>query len=453
MSSLVTPITFTGQSKYASDFQNIIDRAVQLQSLQLNQLQTQQLEDENQSAAVQSLAQSFTNLQSAITGLTTAIGSGSYSGSVADPSIASINVSSNATSGVYSLEVDSLGSTTQTISPSGLDTVTDPTSQNISSASSFQLTVGSTTTTITPSGNTLQDLVNAINQNSSLGVGASIVNVGSSSSPDYRLAVQSTTLGNVAIQLTDGSNSLLNTISTGSPATYKVDGLPDTISSSSPTVTLAPGVTVNLLGTSTPGVPTTVTVQQTTTAAQSALQQFASAYNAVVSQLNAEHGANAGPLAGSSILETARSILEDINSYSVSSGGVQTLSDIGLDLDTSGNLTFNASEFAAGGGANVGALSQFLGNATSGFLGNISSAVSGLADPTTGILKSQESTLSTDVTKLGSQMNDQINSINLYQQNLANQLSQSDATIATLSTQVTYFQDLFFPNANGSSNS
>ncbi len=41
--------------------------------------------------------------------------------------------------------------------------------------------------------------------------------------------------------------------------------------------------------------------------------------------------------------------------------------------------------------------------------------------------------------------------VNLYQQNLATQLSQSDATIATLSNQVTYFQDLFFPIANGTS--
>jgi flagellar hook-associated protein 2 len=447
MSSLVTPVTFNGQSKFSSDFQNIINRAVQLQSLQLNQLQTQQTNDQSQLTAVQSLDQTFTNLQSAISGLTAAIGSGSYSGSVADAGIASVAVGSNAMSGVYSLEVDSLGSTTQTVSAGGLQTVTDPTEQNISPASSFQLTVGATSTTITPSGSTLQDLANSINQNSSLGVSASIVNVGSPASPDHRLAVQSTSLGSVAIQLNDGSNSLLNTISTGSPASYKVDNLPGTISSSSSTITLAPGVTVNLLGTSTPGVPTTVTVQQTTTAAQNALQQLATAYNAVVDQLAAQHGTSAGALAGNSILETARSVLQSINSYSINSGGVQTLSNIGLDLDTSGHLTFNASEFA-GGGADVKALSQFLGNATSGFIGSITAAVSSMEDPASGILQAQETTLNNDLTNIGSQMTNQVNFVNLYQQNLATQLSQSDATIATLSNQVTYFQDLFFPNAN-----
>ena len=47
--------------------------------------------------------------------------------------------------------------------------------------------------------------------------------------------------------------------------------------------------------------------------------------------------------------------------------------------------------------------------------------------------------------------NRRLTRVNLYQQNLATHLSQSDATIATLSNQVTYFQDLFFPIANGTS--
>jgi flagellar hook-associated protein 2 len=451
MSSLVTPVTFTGQSKFALDFQSIINRAVGLRSLQLDQLQTQQTTAQNQLSAMQSLDASFTGLQSAISGLTSAIGTGSYAGSVADSNIASVALGSNATSGVYSLEVDNLGSSTQTVSAGGLQTVTNPATQNISSSASFQLTVGSAVTTITPGGQTLQDLVNSLNGNSSLGVSASIVNVGPPGSPDYRLAVQSTSLGNIAVGLTDGAHPLLTTVSTGSAATYKVDNLPNIISSNSRTITLAPGVTVNLLGQSATGVPTTVTVQQTTTAAQTALQQLATAYNAVVDQLATQHGSNAGALAGNSILDSARSVLRSINAYNSNSGGVQTLNDIGLDLDTAGHLTFNASEFAASGGANVSALSQFLGNAKSGFLGSITSALSSLEDPISGIFKNEETTLNANISNIGTQMTSQINDINLYQQNLATQLSASDAAIATLSTQVTYFQDLFFPNANGSS--
>ena len=94
---------------------------------------------------------------------------------------------------MYTLQVLGLGSTTQTVSADGLTTVTDPNTQNISSASSFTLTVNGTPTLITPAANNLQDLVNAINQQN-LGVSAAIVDVGSSSSPDFRLAIQSTGL-------------------------------------------------------------------------------------------------------------------------------------------------------------------------------------------------------------------------------------------------------------------
>ncbi len=208
---------------------------------------------------------------------------------------------------------------------------------------------------------------------------------------------------------------------------------------------------MNLLGQSAIGVPTAVTVQQTTSAAQSALQQLATAYDAVVDQLATQHGSNAGALAGNSILQSATSVLRSITSYNANSGGVQTLNDIGLDLDTSGHLTFNAAEFAAAGGANISALSQFLGNSTSGFLGSITSAVSSLEDPINGVFHAQEAILNTNITNIGTKMTSKINDINLYQQNLATHLSQSDALIATLSTQVTYFQDLFFPNVNGTS--
>ena len=74
------------------------------------------------------------------------------------------------------------------------------------------MTVNGVNHTITPAQNTLQGLVNAINADSSTGVSASIVNVGGSGSPDYRLSVQSNALDAVTVQLNDGTNDLLNTI-------------------------------------------------------------------------------------------------------------------------------------------------------------------------------------------------------------------------------------------------
>ena len=76
------------------------------------------------------------------------------------------------------------------------------------------------------------------------GVQASIVNTGNSGSPQYRLILRSTSLAPDSIQLSanpsgGGSQDLLNTLSSGSAASYDINGLGVPIQSSSRTVTLA----------------------------------------------------------------------------------------------------------------------------------------------------------------------------------------------------------------------
>ncbi len=443
VSGLITPLTFTGQSTYAAQFQQVIDKAVEIQEIPLDGMADQANSDQGRLSALQSLDQALTTLQNDVTTLQNSLGSQALAATVSDSSVASVSLGSGAASGVYQLEVDSLGSATQTVSTGSPQIVTDPTTQNISSASSFTLTVNGTPTTITPAGNTLDSLVNAINGNSSLGVTASIVNVGSSGSPDYRLAVQSSTLGGNTIQLSDGTNNLLTTISTGSDATYKVDGLPNSISSDSDSITLAQGVTVNLLGTTTPGSPISISIAPSTTTAQSALQHFAADYNGVVSLLAAQHGQNAGALSGDSVLQTAQDALSSIVDYFNLSGSITNLSGLGLDLNTQGQLTFNASEFEQSAANNFNGLSQFMGDATSGWLGVATSALDSLENTSTGAVKNEENSITTDMTQLNSKIADQENQINQFQQNLVAQLSQSDAMIATLQSQVTFFQGLF----------
>ena len=388
-------------------------------------------------------------MQSAINNLSTALGPTALSATVGNPSLASVSLGSGATSGSYQLEVDSLGAPTQMLSSSSNSLVTDPNSQNIASGTTFELAVtdpssngGATqyTTINNPTG-TLAGLVQAINSTPGSGVSASIVNVGPPSSPDYRLAIQSTSLGPVTIALGVGSSqtfsNILNVISTGANANYQVDGTP--VTGTSDTITLAPGVSVNLLQTSV-GNPTTITVSQSTNSAANALQQFASAYNQVVSTLQAQHGQNAGALSGDSILLEAQSVMSAINGYN-SNGS--TLSAIGLDLDTQGTLTFNVSEFILGLGSNFSTLSQFLGNATSGFIGSASTSVRSLEDPSTGILKSAENASSKNLTELTAKISDQITQVNLFQHNLYNQLAASDAAIFGLTEQQTFFTQLF----------
>ena len=261
--------------------------------------------------------------------------------------------------------------------------------------------------------------------------------------PDYRLSLQANQLGNVSIGLTDGTNTLLKTLSTGSPALYKVDGLDQQISSNSDTVQLAPGVTATLVGTTPSNSPASISVGASTSTAQQALQQFAAAYNNVVAAFGTQHGQNAGSLSGNSILMVAQQALSTINQYKTSSGSVGFLSAVGLDLNTQGQLTFNQSEFNSSVGSNFTALSDFLGTAQSGFVQAASNAVANLIDPAYGGITLQENALTQDLTSLNTKITDQTNQINLFQQNLLAQLSASDAAISVLQTQNTFFQGLF----------
>ncbi|HEY7304265.1 MAG TPA: flagellar filament capping protein FliD [Bryobacteraceae bacterium] len=442
-------LSFTGQSKYAADFQNVLAKAVQLDSIQLSGLDDRANNDQNRLGALQSLDQSFAALQAAITNLSTAIGPAALSATVSNPALASVSLGTGATAGSYQLEVDSLGASTQMLSSSSNSLVTDPNSQNIAPGTTFELAVtdpssngGQTqyATINNPSG-TLTGLMQAINSTPGLGVSASIVNVGPPSSPDYRLAIQSTALGPVTIGLGVGSSqtfsNILTVISTGANSSYQVAGT--AVSGTSDTITLAPGVTVNLLQASV-GNPTTITVSQSTSNAASGLQQFASAYNQVVAQLGAQHGQNAGALSGDSILLEAQSVLSAINGYNANGS---TLSSIGLDLDSTGHLTFNASEFALGLGGDFSSLSQFLGGSTTGFIGSATASVQTLEDPNRGTLKSAENSISKDLATVTAKITDQINQINQFQQNLYNQLAASDAAIFSLTQQQTFFTQLF----------
>jgi flagellar hook-associated protein 2 len=444
LSSLLTVASFSGQSKYSQDFQNVLARAVQLQGLNLENLQQSQQDQSAKQAALQALDSKFSTLQQTLSTLTNATGLASLSASVSDSS-ASISLSAGASPATYTLEVLSLGSNSQSISDAGLGQVTDPSTSNISMSSSFTLTVDGTDCTITPQAPTLQALVNSINRNSALGVSASIVNVGNSGSPDYRLSLQANDLGPISIQLNDGTTDLMNSVKTGSLAEYKVDGLPQTITSNSDQVTLAPGVTATLQNVNI-GSPATITITSNTSSLQSALKSFVTAYNGVVDQLGASHGKSGNALQGDTVIFGAQQALRSINTFTGTNGSPVSL--LGLDLDNTGHLTFNAAELQVSASQGISALTAFLGDSSTGFLHAANSALQTVEDPIVGTIKVEETQLTKSINKLNDSINDEVDRINNFQQNLLLQLSQADAAIYQLQNQQTLFKGLFDSNNN-----
>lgn len=443
--SITTPITasFNGTSTYASSLQQVINKAVLLASLPMQFLQGEQTDIQNKISAEQSLQNTITSLNTALQGLSTSSGS-LVSTSASDPSVAQATASAGALAGTYTINVTTAGSYSTAISQSGLSTVSDPSSQSISSSSSFTLTVGSSSYTIQPSGNNLNALAEAINS-SGAGVQATVINVGGSTA-DYRLALQNTSYGSDAIQLNDGTSNLLNTLTTGQNAVYTVNGQPSGgISTTSPTVTVAPGLTATLGGAGT----STITVGLATSSLSDALNTFVTAFNKAQAELQKSYGQNAGPLLGDSSVFATSTALRQLVDY-VGSGNMTSLTDLGIEFTQQGTLTFDSTKISSLTSSQLSDLTAFLGDPTTGgFLQSATNTLNGLLDPTNGLLPNEINDLTNQTTEQSQRIAQEQNSLNQLQNNLNAKMSAADALIASLQQQTNFLTQLFSTmNAN-----
>jgi len=447
MGSISSPVStssttyFNGMSSYAQDLNNSIAREVSIASLPIQLLQTNETTLANQSSEMQKLSSDMSAVQSAINSLDTAVSSSLLAATITQPSVAQVTVGSGAIAGSYSLEVDNLGSPSSAISTSG---VTDPTSQTIGSGGPYTLTVNGQTISsdITPAADNLNSLAQAINDAGG-GVQATVVNLGSDTSPNYVLSLQSTTLGDVTMQVTDGSdNALLGSTTAGEAAQYQVNG--QAVNSGSDTVTLATGLTVTLQGTNV-GSPTTITVAPNTSGISSALSSFVSAYNSAIAELNNNRGQNGGALAGQSVVYELTDALQGLANYSGGDGTISSMSQLGIEFDdTTGTLSFDSSAFSSATSGQIDALTQFLGSSTGGgFLATASNTLTGILDPESGYLVQDILNMNTQIQGIDSQITDQQNQVNVLQQNLTQQMASADAMIYSMQQQADYYNGLF----------
>ena len=442
-----TGTSFTGISQFAGDLQQALLRAISFASLPLQQLQTDQSTINSQISAAQSLQTQVTGLSTALQTLAAELGN-TLSASVSDTSVLLATATASALPGSYTVKVNNIGSYSTATSANGLPAVTDPTTQSISTSSSFSLTVGTTTYNIQPASNNLNALATAINA-SGAGVQATIVNIGGPTTPDYRLALQATSLGGVSLQLSAGTTQLLSSPTLGTDATYTVNGQPSTgpgISTNSRTVTIAPGLTVTLQTAGT----ATVLVANNTTNLSSALSGFVAAYNSALAELGKSIGQNPGPLAGDSVVSSVSQSLQQIMQYSIGSGTVRSLSDLGIKFTQQGTLTFDPTALGNMSTTQVNDALNFLGTPTSGgFLESATNTMNGLLDPSSGIITTDISAMNQQSTADAQNIQAEQNRLNVLQSNLAQQMAAQDALIASLEQQQSYLSQLFTTtNAN-----
>ena len=437
--------TSTSTSTFSTDLQNAVNRAVQIASLPIQQLTQNQANTNNQITELNTLTSDFSAIQTALQSLSSGTGAGALAATSSDTSVAQASLTGAALPGTYTINVTDPGSPSSALSNETSTPITDPTSQDISQSGTFTLTVGPTNYTITASAQNLNALASDIN-NSGAPVQAVVINLGTTESPDYRLALQSTNLGDVSLQLNDGTADLLSPLATGGPASYTVDGLPPGgITSDTSTVTVAPGLNVSLdsAGTS------TITVAGSTATLSSALSSFVNAFNAAVTELQKNHGQNGGALVGDSSVYTAEGVLRQIANFSGSGTGITSLTQLGVEFTQTGTLTFSSSTLSGLSQTQINQAVSFLGDInTGGFLQSANDSLNSVIDPTTGVFSTELQNLQTQSQHEQQQITNAQATVTTLQTNLLKQMAIDDALIATLQQQSQFVTSLFQTTAN-----
>ncbi|HTW63300.1 MAG TPA: flagellar filament capping protein FliD [Bryobacteraceae bacterium] len=197
LSNVTAPQYFTGVSTYSSDFQQIIQRAVEIAQLPVTALQNQVTDNTSQITALQGLEPEVAAVGSDVAALATLATNQALSASSSDPGTVSV-VNTGATApGSYT--VSDITSLASAASETSLGSYTA--TQAVSTSGTVNLMVGSENYTLDLTGaneNNINGLASAIN-NANAGVNATVLTSGS----ENYLVVSANDTGATTLQLSD----------------------------------------------------------------------------------------------------------------------------------------------------------------------------------------------------------------------------------------------------------
>lgn len=420
------------------DVTTLVNELLNQKTGQLQQWQSEQSTLQTQAGLITNINSDLTNLANAVNALADPLGAlAAQSATSSNENVLTADAQTSATAGVHQIVVTSLA-TAGTTYTSEVANASSSFLPSGAASGDIALTVGGTSHDIpitAGSNDTLSSLANYINQQA-WGVTASVVTDATGS----RLALYSQSPGSAgALAITNNTTNLtFSPPAGGTNASLTIDGIP--YASATNTITGAiPGVTLNLVGQS-PDSPVQLTVGPDTTQAANAINNFVSAYNQVIKDINQQFTVDSstnseGPLGSDTALRTLQTSLMNDITYSVSgNSGMVNLASLGINMNDDGTLTVgtnaNGQTLQQVLASNPSALQNFFQNTSStGFATNFQTDLNNLTDPTQGILnvdlaqnQNQQKTLSDSINNFETQLTNE-------QQQLTNQLSQVNASL------------------------
>jgi flagellar hook-associated protein 2 len=426
--NLSSILSALGSTSSGINVQSAVAQEIALEAQPEVQWQNQQAGLQSQSSAITALESDIAALQTSLQALGDPAGvMASMSATSSNSSLVSASAATGTVSGSHVIVVNSLATTASWYSTPVASSSTPL------AAGSFNIQVGSGSpiSITTGSGvNTLDQMVTYIN-GLGAGVTASVVNDATGS----RLALVSTNTGTANnFTVSNGSGLSFTQAATGQDASLTVDGIP--IDSASNTVTGAiSGLTLNLNGAAR-GTQVNISVAPDATQVSQAINNFISAYNTVIGDVNTQYTVNAshqeGPLAGDSTLSGLQEQLLGAGSYT-GSGAVSTLGGLGISMNSDGTLTVDSTQLSSAIQNNFGAVQTFLqGSASNGFAASLNNQMNLLTDPVSGAFTVDLQSISAENTDLQNQINDFQTYLQARTTYLTNEYNQADITLQQL---------------------
>lgn len=428
----LTPLAFTGVSTFSNDLQTILSRATSIASLPIQALQNQQKDIVQQKLLVTNLNTAVATLASSVSNLGNIGRQKALVASSSDSAtVTATNISAPGPA-VYTIsDITSVAKAAAETSAGYADTASA-----VSSSGTVKLVAGSSEYTIDLTGrNNLTGLRDAIN-NLGAGVTATVLTTGTGATP-YYLSVTANNPGATTLQLIDdpggAATSLLSAGNQGADTVFKLNGV-DVRKNTTLINDVVPGVTFNILDTTSGGETVNVTVASSRSQMASALSDFVNAYNGVADQVNAQVGRNAGLLSGDFLIRETQDKLRGLASYTGASGSVKGLADLGIEFDSGGVATLNQTTFNNLSDSQISDAFNFLGSTTDGF-GGLAAGLVNISDSATGLAKIQLDNYDAADRRLSDQIATLTGRASEMQKSLAARLQAADALLASLQSQ------------------
>lgn len=426
VSTVLTNINnaFSGKTS-GIDVTATVDALMQLQRQPEVLLQNQQSAVNLRISTLGTIASDLSQLQTAANDLNDPLGALSQKTvTSSDSSLVTASAQASAAGGSHTVVVSQLA----TISSAYSDPIKDPTTL---AGTTLTIAYGDpnaptkTDTIALPNSiKTLQDVADAINGSAgNTGVTASVI----SDANGQRLALVSNSSGKDGNLTVTGAVNFTQGVK-GQNATLTVDGVP--IESTSNTVSGAlTGVDLTLLG-SDPNTKVQIGITPDTTTAANAINNFISAYNNAMKDINAQFATdangNGGALAGDTALRTLQLQLLEVAGYAPGGNGrFANLQNLGVEMQNDGTLQMNSAQLQNELTGHYSDVQNFFQSADSSSFGQaVGKMLTQITDPTQGTVASDisgQQAISKDLTQQITDMEDRMTQV---QQQLTAQYSQ-----------------------------